>query len=73
MAHSAGPSKLTASTRPLEFPGLEAASTILAIVREVGEMLRNVPYVRSISGIILQIITIKEVRSQYSFNKYTAR
>ncbi|KAJ6598268.1 hypothetical protein DFH09DRAFT_1131400 [Mycena vulgaris] len=54
-------SQLASTSRPaLEPPGLETASTILAIVKQVGEMLRGVPYVKSISGVILQIIKIRE-------------
>ena len=38
------------------------AETVLTIVKEVGEMLSSVPYVKSVSGIILQLIRIRDVR-----------
>lgn len=41
--------------------GIELANTVLAIVKEVGEMLNNIPYVRSLSGVVLQIIRIRDV------------
>ncbi|KAJ6618150.1 hypothetical protein B0H10DRAFT_1947770 [Mycena sp. CBHHK59/15] len=55
----AGPSK-SAARLAVKAPVFETATTILAIVKEVGEMLRGVPYVKAISGVILQIIKIKE-------------
>lgn len=42
--------------------GIELANTLVAIVKEVGEMLNHVPYVKSLSGVILQIIRIRDVR-----------
>lgn len=59
----AGSSRLTSHESEYPIPPTATASTILAITREVGEMLRGVPYVKAISGIILEIIRIKEVRS----------
>ena len=41
---------------------VSAAETTVAIVKEVGEMLQNIPYVKSVAGIVLQIIKIKDVR-----------
>ena len=40
-------------------------NTTVVIVKEVGEMLRNAPYVNSVDGIILQIVRIKDVRPAY--------
>lgn len=41
---------------------IELANTVVAIVKEVGEMLDHVPYVKSLSGVILQIIRVRDVR-----------
>ncbi|KAJ7769694.1 hypothetical protein DFH07DRAFT_806722 [Mycena maculata] len=60
VASAAGSSKLASSRPALGIPPVATASTILAIAKEVGEMLRGVPYVRAISGVILEIIKIKE-------------
>ncbi|KAJ6551230.1 hypothetical protein B0H19DRAFT_1296373 [Mycena capillaripes] len=59
-ANSAVPSTLPSSRPALRVPVVATASTFLGIVKEVGEMLRDVPYVKAISGVILQIIKIKE-------------
>ncbi|KAJ7176759.1 hypothetical protein C8R46DRAFT_1245719 [Mycena filopes] len=66
--HSNAPSPLHAPlppSHPSQLPppgvaGFGTASTLLAVVREVGEMLSGVPYVKAISGVVLQIIKIKE-------------
>lgn len=42
--------------------GSALADTVLTIVKEVGEMLASVPYVKSVSGIVLQLIKIRDVR-----------
>lgn len=36
---------------------------VLKITKEAGEVLKDVPYVKVLSGIILQIIKIREVRT----------
>lgn len=41
---------------------VELANNVLTIVKEIGEMLNHVPYVKSLSGVILQIIKIRNVR-----------
>jgi hypothetical protein len=38
-----------------------AIDTVSKIAREVAEMLNDVPYVKTLSGVISQIIRIKEV------------
>lgn len=40
--------------------------TITKIAKEGGEMLDNVPYVKAISGVVLQIIKIRTVRPSNS-------
>ncbi|KAF9477238.1 TPR-like protein [Pholiota conissans] len=40
--------------------GIELANTVVAIVKEVGEMLSGIPYVKSLSGVVLQIIQIRD-------------
>ncbi|KAJ6482479.1 hypothetical protein C8R45DRAFT_932111 [Mycena sanguinolenta] len=54
---AAGRAKLTSSRPAL---GIPVGAKFLAIVKDVGEMLRDIPYVNGISGVILQIIKIKE-------------
>jgi hypothetical protein len=39
----------------------DIADTTLKLAKEVGEMLRDVPYVKALAGIILQIIAIRDV------------
>jgi hypothetical protein len=41
--------------------GIELVNTVVAIVKEVSEMLNGVPYVKSLSGVILQIIRVRDV------------
>ena len=36
--------------------------TVAKIAKETGEMLKGVPYVKALAGIIIQIIKIREVR-----------
>ncbi|KAI0044922.1 TPR-like protein, partial [Auriscalpium vulgare] len=61
------------SSRPSGIPSLRDASkasktdmafstvgTALAILQEVGEMTANVPYIKALSGLVLQIIKIKD-------------
>ncbi|KAF9477174.1 TPR-like protein [Pholiota conissans] len=45
---------------------IQLTNTVLAIVKEVGDMLNSVPYVKSLSGVILQII---KVRDELKVNK----
>jgi hypothetical protein len=40
---------------------IEFVNTVVAIVKEVSEMLKSVPYVKSLSGVILQIIRVRDV------------
>ncbi|KJA17320.1 hypothetical protein HYPSUDRAFT_218940 [Hypholoma sublateritium FD-334 SS-4] len=40
--------------------GTALVDTMLTIVKEVGEMLASVPYVKSVSGIVLQLIKIRD-------------
>ena len=40
-----------------------AVETTVAVVKEVGEMLQHIPYVKSVAGIILRIILIRDVSS----------
>jgi hypothetical protein len=42
----------------------ERANNVVAIVREVSEMLNGIPYVQALSGVILQIIKVRDVRFQ---------
>ncbi|KAF9477246.1 TPR-like protein [Pholiota conissans] len=39
---------------------IQFTNTVLAVVKEVGEMLNGVPYVKSLSGVVLQIIKIRD-------------
>jgi hypothetical protein len=40
---------------------IEGLNTSLAILKEVGEALQNVPLVKSVSGIVLVLIKIRDV------------
>ncbi|KAF7324387.1 Tetratricopeptide repeat protein 28 [Mycena venus] len=60
LLNAARSSNLASSRPALSIPVVETTSTFLGIVKEVGEMLRDVPYVKALSGVLLQIITIKE-------------
>ncbi|KAF8169378.1 hypothetical protein BJ912DRAFT_1087617, partial [Pholiota molesta] len=40
--------------------GISLVNSVTAIVKEVGGMLKNVPYVQALSGVILQIIKIRD-------------
>ncbi|KAF8168922.1 hypothetical protein BJ912DRAFT_1000776 [Pholiota molesta] len=44
--------------------GINLANTVVAIVKEVGELMNTVPYLKSLSGVILQIIKIRDHRSR---------
>ncbi|KAF9477240.1 TPR-like protein [Pholiota conissans] len=39
---------------------IELVNSVSAVVKEVGEMLNGIPYVKSLSGVILQIIKIRD-------------
>ncbi|KAF9471998.1 hypothetical protein BDN70DRAFT_887498 [Pholiota conissans] len=44
--------------------GIGLAETVISTVKEVGELLNNIPYVKSLSGVVMQIIKIRdEVKS----------
>ncbi|KAF9477237.1 hypothetical protein BDN70DRAFT_881394 [Pholiota conissans] len=45
---------------------IELANTVVAIVKEVGELLSTVPYVKSLSGVVLQLI---RVRNEFKSNE----
>ncbi|KAF9471016.1 TPR-like protein [Pholiota conissans] len=71
-------SSTNALIRPINPPGatqsstsavdtsIQLTNTVLAVVKEVGDMLNGVPYVKSLSGVILQII---KVRDELKVNK----
>ncbi|KAF9474427.1 TPR-like protein [Pholiota conissans] len=40
--------------------GISAVDTVLSIVKEVGEMLDGVPYVKALSGVVLKFIKIRD-------------
>ncbi|KAF9477978.1 hypothetical protein BDN70DRAFT_74567 [Pholiota conissans] len=48
------------SSRETVDASIELTGTVLSIVKDVGEMLNGVPYVKSLSGVILQIIVIRQ-------------
>ncbi|KAF9477242.1 TPR-like protein [Pholiota conissans] len=45
---------------------IQLTNTVLAVVKEVGDILNGVPYVKSLSGVVLQII---KVRDELKVNK----
>jgi hypothetical protein len=46
--------------------GLELTNTLAAIVKEVAEVLQHAPYVKTLTGVILQFIKIRDVRLYFS-------
>jgi hypothetical protein len=46
----------------------EIVDTTLKLAKEVGDMLSDVPYVKALAGIIVQIITIRDVRQAQESN-----
>jgi hypothetical protein len=53
----------TSSLDDIDAAGTSAIDTVSKILREVAEILNDVPYVKTLSGVISQIIRIKEVRN----------
>jgi hypothetical protein len=53
-----------------DFTATDVIDTVLTITREASQISQQVPYLRGLSGTILQIIKIKEVRvTRYTLNK----
>ncbi|KAF8182554.1 P-loop containing nucleoside triphosphate hydrolase protein [Pholiota molesta] len=50
--------------------GIDFTGTVFAIVRDVGEILGHIPYVKGLSGIILQFI---KIRDEIQWNKKRCR
>ncbi|KAF8179411.1 hypothetical protein BJ912DRAFT_1045151 [Pholiota molesta] len=50
----------TSATMVAVDTGISLANSVIAIVKEVGGMLKGVPYVQALSGVILQIIKIRD-------------
>ena len=74
VAHGLPNMALAPSTRPLELLSAtddeyvvstttNLVDTVSKIAKEAGEMLKDVPYVKALAGIIVQIIKIREVRA----------
>ncbi|KAF8169367.1 hypothetical protein BJ912DRAFT_1149386 [Pholiota molesta] len=50
----------TSATMVAVDTGISLANSVIAILKEVGGMLKGVPYVQALSGVILQIIKIRD-------------
>ena len=46
----------------IESTATNAVDTVLKIAKEASETFKNVPYVKAFAGIVIQIISIREVR-----------
>jgi len=46
----------------IESTATNAVDTVLKIAKEASETFKNVPYIKAFAGIIIQIISIREVR-----------
>ncbi|KAF9471966.1 hypothetical protein BDN70DRAFT_973200 [Pholiota conissans] len=66
LIHPSNPPGGTQSSTSAVDTSIQLTNTVLAIVKEVGDMLNSVPYVKSLSGVILQII---KVRDELKVNK----
>lgn len=58
------PSFVISSTTDREYIESTATNivdTVLNIAKEASEMFKNVPYIKAFAGIVIQIISIKEV------------
>jgi hypothetical protein len=56
----------TSATMVAVDTGISLANSVIAILKEVGGMLKGVPYVQALSGVILQIIKIRDVCTVYT-------
>ncbi|KAG6853594.1 hypothetical protein H0H87_008450, partial [Tephrocybe sp. NHM501043] len=50
----------TNSNTALDSTTTNVVDSVAKLVREVGELLKNVPYIKGVAGIILQIIAIRD-------------
>ena len=46
----------------IESTATNAVDTVLKIAKEASETFKNVPYIKAFAGIVIQIISIREVR-----------
>ena len=61
------PSIVIASTTNREYvesTTTNIVNTVLNIAKDASEMFKNVPYIKALAGIVIQIISIREVREQ---------
>jgi hypothetical protein len=54
----------TTNREYIEDTATNIADTVLKIAQEASKMFTNVPYIMGIAGIVIQIISIREVREQ---------
>jgi hypothetical protein len=54
----------TTNREYIESTATNIADTVLKIAQEASKMFTNVPYITGIAGIVIQIISIREVREQ---------
>ncbi|KAF9477256.1 TPR-like protein [Pholiota conissans] len=60
LARQKDPSGASRNSFSLADRSTDLVNTVLAIVKEVGQILDGVPYVQSLSGVILQIIKVRD-------------
>jgi hypothetical protein len=52
----------TTNREYVEFTTTSIVDTVLKIAKEASDTFKNVPYIKAFAGIVIQIITIREVR-----------
>ena len=52
----------TTNREYIESTTTNLVDTVLKIAKEASEMFKNVPYIKAVAGIVIQIISIREVR-----------
>jgi hypothetical protein len=52
----------TTNREYIESTTTNIVDTVLKIAKEAGETFKNVPYIKTFAGIVIQIISIREVR-----------
>ena len=52
----------TTNREYIESTTTNTVNTVLTVAKEASEMFKNVPYIKAFAGIVIQIISIREVR-----------
>jgi len=65
VVRSTHPAAVSSTTKGeyIESTTTNMVDTVSKIAKEVGEIFKDVPYIKAVAGIIVQIIKIREVRA----------